>query len=188
MHLATENTDSAHRDFRLPRVKSINASGHKYGQALLAVGWIIWREKEWIPQGLLLESSYLRGTQTAYTLSFSKSSVPIVAQYYQFYQQGMSGYRLRIGRYLEIAKALSLELENTGYFTCLSPVHLTYRSKAKSKISGCSNGCSMTDPGIPVVVFALSDDAKKRYPGLDLSNLSDSLHEMKLSIPREYFD
>ena len=27
-------------DFRLPRVKSINASGHKYGLAPLGVGWV----------------------------------------------------------------------------------------------------------------------------------------------------
>ena len=31
-------------DFRLPRVKSINASGHKFGLAPLGVGWALWRE------------------------------------------------------------------------------------------------------------------------------------------------
>ena len=31
-------------DFRLPRVKSINASGHKFGLAPLGVGWVIWRD------------------------------------------------------------------------------------------------------------------------------------------------
>ncbi|MFB0633603.1 pyridoxal-dependent decarboxylase, partial [Streptomyces sp. AB3(2024)] len=32
-------------DFRLSRVASINASGHKYGMAPLGVGWALWRDK-----------------------------------------------------------------------------------------------------------------------------------------------
>jgi glutamate decarboxylase len=32
-------------DFRLPRVRSINASGHKFGLAPLGVGWVLWREE-----------------------------------------------------------------------------------------------------------------------------------------------
>ena len=31
-------------DFRLPRVKSISTSGHKFGLAPLGVGWIVWRD------------------------------------------------------------------------------------------------------------------------------------------------
>lgn len=175
--LQLKNAYNSHRDFRLPRVKSINASGHKYGQALLAVGWIVWREKKWIPEGLLLESSYLRGTQTAYTLSFSKSSAPIVSQYYQFYQKGLAGYRRLINRYLDIAKLLSLELENTGYFVCLS---------GSTGRSICREGNHNMNPGIPLVVFTLSEGAKKDYPTLDMSALSDAVHEMKFSIPRKF--
>ena len=33
------------RDFRLPRVRSISASGHKFGLAPLGVGWVIWRDR-----------------------------------------------------------------------------------------------------------------------------------------------
>jgi glutamate decarboxylase len=36
-------------DFRLPRVKSISASGHKFGLAPLGVGWILWRERAELP-------------------------------------------------------------------------------------------------------------------------------------------
>jgi hypothetical protein len=54
-------------DFRLPRVKSINASGHKFGLAPLGVGWVIWREEQdlvvWTPDmigsALFLASGYL---------------------------------------------------------------------------------------------------------------------------------
>ena len=31
-------------DFRLPRVVSINSSGHKYGGVLPGVGWVLWRD------------------------------------------------------------------------------------------------------------------------------------------------
>ena len=31
-------------DFRIPRVRSINASGHKFGLAPLGVGWVVWRD------------------------------------------------------------------------------------------------------------------------------------------------
>ncbi len=32
-------------DFRIPRVQSINASGHKYGLVYPGVGWAVWRDK-----------------------------------------------------------------------------------------------------------------------------------------------
>ncbi|KAJ5727054.1 hypothetical protein N7493_004874 [Penicillium malachiteum] len=166
-------------DFRLPRVKSINASGHKYGQALLAVGWIIWREKEWIPSVLLLESSYLRGTQSAYTLSFSRSNIPVVSQYYQFNQQGMVGYSEKTNRYLRIARILSWELGKTGCFVCLSGVHLQEEIKG----SYCQEGRPTINPGIPAAVFTLSNKAKKLYRNLHLANISDALHSMKFPVP-----
>ena len=39
-------------DFRLPRVVSINASGHKYGGVLPGVGWCLWRHDDQLPQEL----------------------------------------------------------------------------------------------------------------------------------------
>ena len=33
------------RNFELPRVKSINTSGHKFGLVYAGVGWIIWRDE-----------------------------------------------------------------------------------------------------------------------------------------------
>ncbi len=46
-------------DFRIPRVKSINASGHKFGLSPLGVGWVVWREKEDLPDGLIFKVNYL---------------------------------------------------------------------------------------------------------------------------------
>ena len=38
-------------DFRLPRVASINTSGHKYGLVYPGVGWVVWRDAEALPGG-----------------------------------------------------------------------------------------------------------------------------------------
>ncbi len=45
-------------DFRLPRVKSISASGHKFGLAPLGCGWVIWRDEEALPQELVFNVDY----------------------------------------------------------------------------------------------------------------------------------
>jgi glutamate/tyrosine decarboxylase-like PLP-dependent enzyme len=46
-------------DFRLPRVVSINTSGHKYGLVYPGVGWIVWRDKDALPDELIFWVNYL---------------------------------------------------------------------------------------------------------------------------------
>nr|POF24087.1 glutamate decarboxylase 4 [Quercus suber] len=38
-------------DFRLEKVVSINVSGHKYGLVYPGVGWVVWRDPEFLPKG-----------------------------------------------------------------------------------------------------------------------------------------
>uniref|UniRef100_A0A2P2LIS5 Glutamate decarboxylase n=1 Tax=Rhizophora mucronata TaxID=61149 RepID=A0A2P2LIS5_RHIMU len=59
-------------DFRLPLVKSINVSGHKYGLVYAGVGWVIWRSKEDLPEELIFHINYLGTDQPTFTLNFSK--------------------------------------------------------------------------------------------------------------------
>ena len=59
-------------DFRLPRVKSINASGHKFGLAPLGVGWIVWRTKDDLPEELVFNVNYLGGNMPTFALNFSR--------------------------------------------------------------------------------------------------------------------
>src|SRR5277367_3122036 len=40
-------------DFRVPRVASINTSGHKYGLVYPGVGWVIWRDSDALPDDLI---------------------------------------------------------------------------------------------------------------------------------------
>jgi glutamate decarboxylase len=79
-------------DFRLPRVKSISASGHKYGLAPLGVGWVIWREKADLPDDLKFEVNYLGGSLPTFAFTFSRSGSQVVAQYYLFLRLGREGY------------------------------------------------------------------------------------------------
>jgi len=79
-------------DFRLPRVKSINASGHKFGLAPLGVGWALWRCKDCLPEDLIFNVNYLGGNMPTFALNFSRPGGEIVAQYYNFLRLGKKGY------------------------------------------------------------------------------------------------
>jgi glutamate decarboxylase len=46
-------------DFRVPRVVSINASGHKYGLVYPGVGWALWRDKKHLPEDLVFHVTSL---------------------------------------------------------------------------------------------------------------------------------
>jgi glutamate decarboxylase len=59
-------------DFRLPRVRSINASGHKFGLAPLGVGWVLWREESDLPEQMIFWVNYLGGNMRDIALNFSR--------------------------------------------------------------------------------------------------------------------
>jgi glutamate decarboxylase len=79
-------------DFRIPRVKSINASGHKFGLAPLSCGWIVWREAQDLPEELIFNIKYLGGNMRVFSLNFSRPAGQVVAQYYNFVRLGREGY------------------------------------------------------------------------------------------------
>jgi len=80
-------------DFRIPRVKSINASGHKFGLSPLGVGWCIWRDEEDLPEDLIFKVNYLGGEMDTFALNFSRPAGQIIAQYYNFIRLGRDGYK-----------------------------------------------------------------------------------------------
>ncbi len=80
-------------DFRLPRVQSINASGHKYGLVYPGVGWAIWREPEALPDDLVFNVNYLGGNMPTFALNFSRPGNQVAAQYYNFLRLGFDGYK-----------------------------------------------------------------------------------------------
>jgi glutamate decarboxylase len=79
-------------DFRVGRVDSINASGHKYGLVYPGVGWLVWRDQAKVPDELVFHVDYLGGQMPTFTLNFSRPGSEVVAQYFNFLHLGRSGY------------------------------------------------------------------------------------------------
>ena len=94
-------------DFRLPRVKSINASGHKYGLVYPGVGWVIFREPSDLPEDLVFHVKYLGGDMLDLSINFSRPGNRIIGQYYNFLRLGKEGYRKVHQASQEVAKSLS---------------------------------------------------------------------------------
>jgi glutamate decarboxylase len=97
-------------DFRLPRVRSINVSGHKYGLVYPGVGWVLWRESSDLPSELIFEVDYLGGSHANFGLNFSRGAAQIVAQYYNLIRLGRQGYTEIMVTLAETARWLATEL------------------------------------------------------------------------------
>ncbi|KAE8648289.1 glutamate decarboxylase 4 [Cucumis sativus] len=124
-------------DFRLPLVKSINVSGHKYGLVYAGIGWAIWRRKEDLAEELIFYINYLGANQPTFTLNFSKGSSQIIAQYYELIRLGYEGYRNVMQNCHDNAMVLKEGVEKTGRFRIVSK-----------------------DMGVPVVAFSLKDRSR----------------------------
>ena len=107
-------------DFRLPRVKSINVSGHKFGLVYPGVGWILWRDGEALPDELVFKVNYLGGEMPTFALNFSRPGAQVVAQYYNFLRLGVEGYREVQSACRDTAQWLAGEIEQLGPFTLVS--------------------------------------------------------------------
>ncbi len=107
-------------DFRVPRVASINASGHKYGLVYPGVGWIIWRTPEALPEDLVFRVNYLGGQMPTFALNFSRPGAQVAAQYYNFVRLGRQGYRHVQQTCQDVALHLSGEIGKMGPFELLT--------------------------------------------------------------------
>src|SRR3954451_9803852 len=132
-------------DFRLPQVKSINVSGHKYGLTYPGIGFVVWRSQEDLPEDLVFHVNYLGGDMPTFTLNFSRPGNQIVGQYYNFIRLGRAGYTRIMETLRDIAMSLSDAVAKIGPFELLSD-----------------------GSDIPVFAFALSDPSK--YTVFDVSN------------------
>ena len=103
-------------DFRLEQVRSINASGHKFGLVYPGIGWLIFREKSDLAEELVFSENYLGKTDATFTLNFSTGSAMVLAQYYNFVRFGKAGYRRIMEIMQENAKSLAGDIEAIGKF------------------------------------------------------------------------
>ncbi|MFD0361664.1 glutamate decarboxylase [Nocardia sp. GCM10030253] len=139
-------------DFRLPRVKSINASGHKTGLAPLGTGWAVWREAADLPPELIFNVDYLGGSMATFNLNFSRPGGQVITQYYEFIRLGRTGYSRVQSQIYHVAKHLAAGLKALGPFEIIHA----------------------GDPqlGIAAVTWRLKDEADQ---GFNLYELSDRL-------------
>ncbi|RWQ92610.1 pyridoxal phosphate-dependent transferase [Paecilomyces variotii] len=102
-------------DFRLPKVVSINVSGHKYGLVYPGVGWVVWRSPEYLPKELVFNINYLGADQASFTLNFSKGASQVIGQYYQMIRLGKHGYRSIMVNLTRTADYLAAQLKELGF-------------------------------------------------------------------------
>ena len=137
-------------DFRIPRVKSINASGHKYGLAPLGVGWVVWRDKAELPEELIFNVNYLGGNMPTFALNFSRPAGQIVAQYYLFLRLGHDGYKRIHQNGYDTAQHIGREVCKLG------PFQLFFDGSSKK--------------GLPAVSWVIREGVDAGYSLFDLSD------------------
>ncbi|WP_030233537.1 glutamate decarboxylase [Streptomyces sp. NRRL S-350] len=107
-------------DFRLPRVASINTSGHKYGLVYPGVGWALWRDRAALPEELVFRVNYLGGEMPTFALNFSRPGAEVIAQYYVLLRLGRAGFRAVQGACREVATYLAGEIGKLDCFRLLT--------------------------------------------------------------------
>jgi len=147
-------------DFRIPRVKSISTSGHKFGLAPLGVGWVLWRNQEDLPDDLIFHVTYLGGDMPVFQINFSRPAGQVVAQYYNFIRLGMNGYRDVHDACYKTAKFLAEEIVKLGPFDILC------------------DGNPLT--GIPSVAWRIREG---QDPGYTLYDIADRLRVQGWQVP-----
>lgn len=147
-------------DFRLPRVKSISTSGHKFGLAPLGAGWVVWRDAKDLPEDLVFHVNYLGGDMPVFQINFSRPAGQIICQYYLFLRLGRDGYRKIHSDCYATAQYLASELAKIGPFEFIH------------------NG----DPyeGIPAVAWKIKDGVD---PGYTLYDVADRLRIRGWQVP-----
>ena len=147
-------------DFRLPRVKSISSSGHKYGLAPLGCGWVVWRDEASLPDDLVFKVDYLGGQVGTFAINFSRPAGQVISQYYEFLRLGREGYaKVQMAAY-RVAQYLAKEIGPLGPYEFI-----------------CT-GSEKT--GIPAICFRIKEGAD---PGYTLYDVSDRLRMRGWQVP-----
>ncbi|WP_026927189.1 glutamate decarboxylase [Granulicoccus phenolivorans] len=107
-------------DFRLPRVASINTSGHKYGLVYPGLGWVVWRDRDALPESMIFRVSYLGGETPTLALNFSRPGAQVLLQFFLFLRLGRSGYETVQGESQQVAQHLAAEIGAMPAFELIS--------------------------------------------------------------------
>jgi glutamate decarboxylase len=144
-------------DFRVPRVHSISTSGHKFGLVYPGLGWVIWAKREYLPDELVFNVSYLGGDMPTLAINFSRPGAQVLLQYYNFLRLGREGYR----RVHQACKGAAL--------------HLSGELAGMDAFDVLADGSDM-----PLITWTLSEGRRRHW---DLHDLSAKLRERGWQVP-----
>lgn len=144
-------------DFRLKWVLSISVSGHKFGLVYPGVGWVVWKDKQYLPEEMNFAVNYLGADIPSISINFSRPGNQVLAQYYQFLRLGMEGYRQIQQNCIDVCLYLKEQLKSLGIFEFLSD-----------------------DMPNPLFIWKMKDDPKRKWT---LYDLSDGIHVEGWQVP-----
>lgn len=151
-------------DFRLPRVQSINASGHKFGLVPPGLGWVIFRERKIFNEDLVFYVNYLGGEMPTATLNFSRNAAQIAYQYYAFLRLGFDGYREIMNRTVENSEFLRQRLVDSGYFEIMNKTQripvVAVTLKGKHKFNEFDVSAKVRERGWVLSAYSMPPDAQ----------------------------
>lgn len=146
-------------DFRLKNVVSISTSGHKYGLIYPGIGWVMWRDKQFLPDELIFKVAYLGDFEPTFQINFSRSGSQIWAQYYCFVRWGFEGYQAIHERTRDVGLFLAKGVKSLGLFDMVNE-----------------------GQNIPIVCWTMNDKAQKDKRW-DLYDLADRLRFNGWQVP-----
>lgn len=181
-------------DFRLKWVLSISTSGHKFGMVYPGLGWVIWKDKKYLPEEMVFYVNYLGGEVGTMALNFSRPGNQVLAQYYQFIRLGFEGYKQIQQNILGVCEYLRTNLIKFGFkmFSKDLPNPLfcwTMKPNPKRKWTLYDLSEKMKEDGWQVPAYTLSKDLEdvvvmrlviRQGTGIDLADLL--LSDMKRHI------
>jgi len=153
-------------DFRLPRVQSINASGHKFGLVPPGLGWVVFRERKFFNEELVFYVNYLGGEMPTATLNFSRGTAPIAVQAYMMLRLGREGYTRIMRHTVDNAVHLRQRLVDSGYFVIMNEtqripvVALTLDKRAKN-FNEFDVSSKVRERGWVLSAYAMPPDAQE---------------------------
>jgi glutamate decarboxylase len=123
-------------DFRIPLVRTINVSGHKFGMVYPEMGWLIFRDENQLHESLVYKVSYLGAEDETFTLNFSRGSWAIYAQYFNILHYGKDGYKGIMRECMFNAHKFASYLNESNRFEILSDLELPIVAFRFQKDSG----------------------------------------------------
>ncbi|CDO92330.1 unnamed protein product [Kluyveromyces dobzhanskii CBS 2104] len=174
--------------FSHPRVVSINTSGHKFGLTTPGLGWIVWKDDEYLLPELRFKLKYLGGIEETFNLNFSRPGFQVIHQYYNFLTLGQQGYYKKFNQSIFVARAFAWKLledpDMKGIFEVVSCLHENLENSAVAdSLDDYWKQPHEYKPGIPLCAFKLSEKFKSEHPEIPQAIISTLLRQRGWIIP-----